>query len=291
MSDFFSLFDKPAAQPAASKLTLTSPTAILDQYLSQGSKVPALNDLATTLNTDANKDLQQQVSAVDPSLMGNLAKFGVNTTSMLAGNIPQDVIDKVTRNDAYQSLMGGFGSGSGMGKSLSARDFGLTSLDMMQKGAGNLSLEDSLAQSLAPSRFTAGGMLLTPASLQNADYTVDQFNNGIDNQNALINYKNSMLQSPFQQLVNGALGNTFSAVLNAPANMLNSYTSGSSWMGGSGVGGSDGFWATTPDGKQEWVPNSVGASGSGSNGSNSAKGGGGLMGMLGGGGGLLSLMA
>lgn len=51
----------------------------------------------------------------------------------LAGEIPQDVQDQIQRSSAYQALRGGY-AGSGMSKALTARDLGLTSLDMIQKG-------------------------------------------------------------------------------------------------------------------------------------------------------------
>lgn len=68
---------------------------------------------------------------------GEMQKQGTKTAqSMMRGEIPDDVQGLVRRNAAYKSLVGGFG-GSGMSKSLTARDFGLTSLDMMERGANS----------------------------------------------------------------------------------------------------------------------------------------------------------
>lgn len=53
--------------------------------------------------------------------------------SWLRGEIPQDVQDQVWDSAAGRALAGGFG-GSGLGRNLTARDFGLTSLGLMEKG-------------------------------------------------------------------------------------------------------------------------------------------------------------
>lgn len=59
--------------------------------------------------------------------------IGKNTASMAAGEIPDDVSEAVMRGAAGRSLYGGYG-GTGMGRNLTARDLGLTSLDLMTKG-------------------------------------------------------------------------------------------------------------------------------------------------------------
>lgn len=65
---------------------------------------------------------------------GEMVKTGSrNTQSMLRGEIPQDVQDSIKRSSAYRSLQGGF-AGSGMSKALTVRDFGKTSLDLIEAG-------------------------------------------------------------------------------------------------------------------------------------------------------------
>jgi hypothetical protein len=56
-----------------------------------------------------------------------------NAQSLLQGNIPQDVQDQIQRSTAYTSLAAG-GAGSGSAASLTARDLGLTSLNLQQTG-------------------------------------------------------------------------------------------------------------------------------------------------------------
>jgi hypothetical protein len=71
-----------------------------------------------------------------------------NVTSMLAGQVPQDVQDQIRRNAAFTSMSSGAGTG-GTG-AITARDLGLTSLDLTEKG-----------QAMAGSLLTSGGNLMT----------------------------------------------------------------------------------------------------------------------------------
>ena len=271
-NSFLSFFNKPAALPNEQSLSLTSPTDILGQFISQQGQIPALNNIAQTLNTDENEGVQQQIGAVDPSFMPNVSKLGTNISSMLAGQIPQDVMDQVTNSTAYQSLMGGYG-GSGMAHSLTARDLGLTSLNLQQQGQQGLGTEASLDGMLTPGRATAGSMMLSPSSLQEADYTADQYNNQIANQNSLINYQNAQRVSPFSSVV----ANTLGSLVSTPFNFIQS--------GDSVVGNSPSIFA------QMMAGSAAGGSSSGG-GKSGGGGGGGLLGgmMGGGGGGLLALL-
>jgi hypothetical protein len=70
--------------------------------------------------------------------------LGVGTT-LLHGEIPDDVKDQVLRSAAFTSLMGGYG-GTPMSKALAARDLGLTSLNLLQTGAGLIGAGGNAAQ-------------------------------------------------------------------------------------------------------------------------------------------------
>lgn len=85
---------------------------------------------------------------------------------LLHGEIPQDVQDAVQRSSAYQSLSGGY-AGSPMSKALTARDLGLTSLNLMNQGASlagqgvnSMQAWDSLARR---DMLDPGSMFVTPA--------------------------------------------------------------------------------------------------------------------------------
>jgi hypothetical protein len=67
----------------------------------------------------------------------------------LSGQIPDDVSDIVQRSAAARSLGGGYG-GSGMHRNLVARDLGLTSLNMKDKGLQWLSALRGLSPTATP---------------------------------------------------------------------------------------------------------------------------------------------
>lgn len=98
-----------------------------------------------------------------------------NTLSMLKGEIPQDVQDLLRRNSAYKAFAGGYG-GSGMSKALTARDFGRTSLDLMDAGTNSAQRWSGMAQSaFAP--FMVSARDQTETTFKNNLYkqAVDQF--------------------------------------------------------------------------------------------------------------------
>lgn len=80
---------------------------------------------------------------------------------LLKGEIPQDVQDKVLRSSAYQSLIGGY-AGSGMSKALTARDFGLTSLNLLNQGTAMATAGGNSAQLWSN---MARGNMLNPGSM------------------------------------------------------------------------------------------------------------------------------
>jgi hypothetical protein len=102
-----------------------------------------------------------------PGFSDILAKGGDLTKQLqtlsaqeLAGQIPQDVQDQLRRSTAFTSLGAGE-AGSPMSRGLTARDFGLTSLDMIQRGAGLQAEAGNAAQRWAG---LASGLMMNPSS-------------------------------------------------------------------------------------------------------------------------------
>lgn len=108
-----------------------------------GDKPQVADYVSTDLGTEAKKaaqvntanmpEIEALLNRILPGYTDMVAAGSRNTQSLLRGEIPQDVQDKIRRDTAFRSLSGGFG-GSGMSKALTARDLGLTSLDLMGKG-------------------------------------------------------------------------------------------------------------------------------------------------------------
>lgn len=80
----------------------------------------------------------------------------------LAGQIPQDVIDQIMRSSAMTSLLSGTAGGP-MGMALSARDLGLTSLQLQQQG---VQTEQEAANAIQRWANIAGGLTMRPDQYQ-----------------------------------------------------------------------------------------------------------------------------
>lgn len=122
--------------------------------------LPELQRQAGQINTFNTDELQRMLERAMPGYSKVRDKTTANIQDWLAGKVPQDVSDQVMRNAAGRSLYGGFG-GSGMARNLSARDLGLTSLDIMGKGMDAASRW--IAQSKSGlSQFDVSSMFIRP---------------------------------------------------------------------------------------------------------------------------------
>ncbi len=89
------------------------------------------------------------------------AAIEASALPLIKGEIPQDVKDQVMRSSAFQALQGGF-QGSPMAGALTARDLGLTSLNLMNQGANLAQAGGNAAQRWAG---LAEGTMLNPSSM------------------------------------------------------------------------------------------------------------------------------
>lgn len=102
--------------------------------------VPGFSDILKTGGQDAESLLQQ-------------------AAPLIQGQLPPDVQAQVERSAAFQSLGSGT-AGSPMGSALTARDLGLTSLDLMNQGANLATAGGNAAQRWAG---IAQGTILSPS--------------------------------------------------------------------------------------------------------------------------------
>jgi hypothetical protein len=85
-----------------------------------------------------------------------------NTASELKGEIPTDVSQALQSSDAAKALTGGFG-GSGLSGNMTAKDLGLTSLNLMQQGQSSLESWTSMVDNMfAPGQFNVSSMFVNP---------------------------------------------------------------------------------------------------------------------------------
>jgi hypothetical protein len=90
---------------------------------------------APAINQANMGQLQDLLTRAMPGWQGMFNQMQTNTNALLAGAVPQDVQDQIRRNAAFTSLMGGSaGAGTGATGTITARDLGLTSLQLQQTG-------------------------------------------------------------------------------------------------------------------------------------------------------------
>lgn len=130
---------------------------------------------AAQVNTQNLPEIQSLLERILPGWKDMVGQGSKNAQSMLRGEIPEDVAAQLRRNSAYQSFRGGYG-GSGMSKALTARDFGLTSLDLMGKGENSAQKWMSASQqSVAPWLVTGQSQAAQTEKNNLYKQAVDQF--------------------------------------------------------------------------------------------------------------------
>jgi len=137
-----------------------------EQKTAIGDNISAFPDI-TKLGDLYKSYLTDQMESLLPGY-SDLLKSGVSTAQqeltsaspLLRGEIPQDIQDLVRRNAAQGAISGGF-AGSGMAGNLTARDFGLTSLDLMQQGAALANQGGNAAQRWSQ---LASGQVMNPSA-------------------------------------------------------------------------------------------------------------------------------
>lgn len=113
--------------------TINAQTAQATSTAGNKQALPGLEDLASTLNT---YNQGQRTKAVNAGIPGYAAITGQGSNvlqSELRGELSPDVAASVRRNANTRAFAGGY-AGSGAGGNLTARDLGLTSLDLQQRG-------------------------------------------------------------------------------------------------------------------------------------------------------------
>lgn len=173
MADFLSsIFGSKPSVPPWMPISLggSQQTAIK----SNQAALPAAETLTATTNAFTEQQITQMLEQAIPGYDAMAAQSSKNIGSLLKGEIPTDVAVAVQNSAAARSLTGGFG-GSGLAGNLTARDLGLTSLDLMGTG---FSMEQSwmnLANSIyAPHMMSVASMFISPEQQFQADVLNEQ---------------------------------------------------------------------------------------------------------------------
>lgn len=164
-------------KPTIPDLPAVNPTAIQQQAIADNaSALPAAQQLGSQINDyNVKEQLGMLSKALEFVAPGQLKQAQGIVSSQLRGEVAPDVAQAVQRRAAAQSLLGGFGGGSGLGRNLSLRDFGLTSMQTQQQGLANFSALASLAPK--PAAFDVTSMFFTPQQRLSAAFQErnDQF--------------------------------------------------------------------------------------------------------------------
>lgn len=99
--------------------------------------LPGLEKLATETNRFNFDEISKMLERAVPGFTAGIKSAGANATALARGEIPDDVSRGVQSSSAARSLGGGFG-GSGLARNLTARDLGLTSLNLTGEGQNRL---------------------------------------------------------------------------------------------------------------------------------------------------------
>ena len=121
-------------------------------------------ELATKTTAAEQGILEAQLRRAIPGYDQLIAQAGKNIGSALRGEVSQDVASQLQRSSAGRALSGGYGAGSGVGRNLAARDFGLTSMQIQNQGlaqAQNFIQQQRAMGMVQP--FSISIMFITPA--------------------------------------------------------------------------------------------------------------------------------
>jgi hypothetical protein len=146
-------------KPNIPELPQIDPSRVQSETIAANqAALPAAQQFASSVN---EFNTQQQLGMLSKALEfispGGLNKSREIIGSQLRGEIPDDVAAQIRRLTASKGFSSGFGANSGIGRNLTARDFGLTSMGLQQQGMNSLF-------SLAPQtpQFNMTSMFFTP---------------------------------------------------------------------------------------------------------------------------------
>jgi len=136
--------------------------------------LPGAEKLVGAANQFSIDQITKMLESVVPGYSKMVGSATANIASELKGEIPTDVAGQVQNSAAARALGGGF-AGSGMHGDLVARDLGLTSLALTDRGLSSFENWTKTAASLyEPSMLNVGSMFVSPQ--QQASFDVEERN-------------------------------------------------------------------------------------------------------------------
>ena len=207
-------------------------------------------ELARKTTAAEQSQLETQLRRAIPGYDQLVSQAGQNIAASLRGEISPEVSAQVQRSTAGRALSGGFGAGSGFGRALTARDLGLTGMQIQNQGlaqAQNFIQQQRAFGMVQP--FSVSSMFITPAQRIGAIQEQQSRMYGRDLTAAQV----AAAPSPMQQAAQTAFTNFGGTVGGAltqygmyqglmaqnPANLYSTPPSGSPYAGAGATTGSD----------------------------------------------------
>lgn len=192
-------------------------------------------ELATKTTAAEQTLLEQQLRRAIPGYDQLISQAGKNIGANLRGEVSQDVQSQLQRSAAGRALGGGFGGGSGMGRALSARDFGLTSMQIQNQGlaqAQNFIQQQRTFGMAQP--FSVSSMFITPTQRINLALQENQSQYNRDMAAAQV----AAQPDPMMAAIGGSLSNIGGMAFGSG---MGGMMGGGGSGGGQGGGGGGGF--------------------------------------------------
>ena len=128
------------------------------------ASLESATDLAKRTTAAEQSQLETQLRRAIPGYDQLVSQAGQNIGAALRGELSPEVSAQVQRSTAGRALSGGFGAGSGFGRALTARDLGLTGMQIQNQGlaqAQNFIQQQRTFGMVQP--FSVSSMFITPA--------------------------------------------------------------------------------------------------------------------------------
>lgn len=226
---------------------------------------------APNINAQNMAQLQALLNTALPGYQNQVNQMSRNNAQLLRGEVPQDVQNQIQRFGAQSTLTSGIGGGGGTGgdssgfnltnKTITARDLGLTSLNLQQTGQAQESNLLQLTKNYLTPQQVNPLSLLPLNTLIGAQQWMDtsQYQANLAAYTAASNFAATQAGVPSQ-----GLGGTGGDIAGLIAALTKQYPQGSqsgnsllgglfSGMGGGGSGGGSSFDLNTMEGSAAYV--------------------------------------
>lgn len=202
--------------PQSAQVTLPDVSTGQTQFLQQGAAIPAVASLLQNAANMDNQGFQSGVTAVDPSLTGNIGSVDALARQYALGGVDQDTRQAINRQQAYNAISGGYrapdataATGANPAASMmgaaNAVAVGQQALQEQQQAPALENEAMSASLGLNPTHVDVGSTLISPAALQARQDQAAYYDNNLRNQAELIN-AGSQNQSNSQGISGAASG-------------------------------------------------------------------------------------